>query len=369
MIVGCVKEIKTHEYRVGMTPANVKEYVKRGHKVIIEKGAGLGTKFEDQDYIDAGAVIESDVKKIFDDCDMIVKVKEPQPAELDMFHEGQILYTYLHLAADESQTKKLVEKKVKAVAYETMKRNGKLPCLTPMSEIAGRLSIQEGAKCLENPFGGRGVLLAGVPGVQRGHIVIIGGGVVGLNAAKMAIGIGARVSILDIDSARLAYIDDVFGSKIETYYSNEENITKLLKTADLVVGAVLIPGAKAPHLVKKEHLKLMKKGSVIVDVAVDQGGCIETTHATTHSEPTFEVDGIVHYCVANMPGAVALTSTLALTATTLTYGLMIADKGLEEAAKASDVIKSGINTYDGKVTFKAVADVFGYDYTDVDSLL
>ncbi len=369
MIVGCVKEIKTHEYRVGMTPANVKEYVKRGHKVIIEKGAGLGAKFEDQDYIEAGAVIETDVKKIFDDCDMIVKVKEPQPVELDMFHEGQILYTYLHLAADEYQTKKLIEKKVKAVAYETMKKDGKLPCLTPMSEIAGRLSIQEGAKCLENPFGGRGVLLPGVPGVQRGHIVIIGAGVVGMNAAKMAIGIGARVSILDINSERLAYLDDIFGSRIATHYSNEENITSLLKTADLVIGAVLIPGAKAPHLVKKEHLKLMKKGAVIVDVAVDQGGCVETTHPTTHSEPTFEVNDVVHYCVANMPGAVALTSTLALTTTTLNYGLMIADKGLEEAAKISDVIKTGINTYDGKVTFKAVADTFGLEYADIDNLI
>lgn len=369
MVVGCVKEIKTHEYRVGLTPANAKEYVKKGHTVIVETGAGLGAKFEDADYKAAGAKIESDVKKIFDSCDMIVKVKEPQPAELEMFHEGQILYTYLHLAADKFQAEKLVEKKVKAIAYETMKLNGKLPCLTPMSEIAGRLSVQEGAKCLENPFGGRGVLLAGVPGVQRGHIVIIGAGVVGMNAAKMAVGIGARVSILDINSERLAYIDDVFGAKIETVYSNEENITNLLKTADLVVGAVLIPGAKAPHLVKREHLKLMKKGAVIVDVAVDQGGCVETTHPTTHSEPTFEVDGVVHYCVANMPGAVALTSTLALTTTTLRYGLMIADKGVEEAAKMSDVIKTGINTYNGKITFKAVAEALDLEYADIDTLL
>ncbi len=369
MIVGCVKEIKRHEYRVGLTPDNVKEYVAHGHTVIMEKDAGLGAKFDDELYIKAGASIEADRKKIFDTADMIVKVKEPQPDELELFKEGQILYTYLHLAADEYQTKKLLEKKVKGVAYETMTRNGKLPCLTPMSEIAGRLSIQEGGKALEAPFGGRGVLLGGVPGVLSGHVVIIGGGVVGTNAAKMAVGLGARVTILDVSDERLAYLDDLFGSKVQTLYSTPQNIEKSIQSADLVVGAVLIPGAKAPHLVKREHLKMMKPGAVIVDVAVDQGGCVETTKATTHDEPTFTVDGIVHYCVANMPGAVSLTATEALTATTLRYGLMIADKGLEEAARMSDTVKTGINTYDGKITFEPVARAFAAEYTPVDSLL
>ncbi len=369
MIVACLKEIKKHEYRVGLTPDNVKEYIAHGHKVIIQKGAGLGAKFSDDDYVKAGATIESDVKKIFDSADMIVKVKEPQPSELDMFKEGQILYTYLHLAADEYQTNKLLEHKVKGVAYETMVRNGRLPCLTPMSQIAGRLSVQEGAKALEAPFGGRGVLLGGVPGVLSGHVIIIGGGVVGINAAQMAMGIGAKVTILDISGERLAYLDEIFGSRIQTLYSTPQNIEAALPFADLLIGAVLIPGAKAPHLIKREHLKMMKEGSVIVDVAVDQGGCVETTKPTTHDEPTFVVDGVVHYCVANMPGAVALTATHALTATTLNYGLMIADKGLEEAAKSCDTVKTGINTYDGKLTCEPVAKAFNKEYTSIDSLI
>ena len=319
--------------------------------------------------ITAGVEIQSDKKKLFDDCEMIIKVKEPQPAELDLFHEGQILYTYLHLAADEKQTRKLLDKKVKAVAYETIEVNGKLPCLTPMSEIAGRLAVQEGAKYLEKPSGGRGVLLGGVPGVKRGKVGIIGGGIVGTNAAKMAVGLGADVTILDINGDRLAYLDDIFGPRLATLYSTENNIEEVLKESDLLIGAVLIHGAKAPHLVRKKHLPMMKSGAVIVDVAVDQGGCVETTKPTTHDNPVYSIDGVVHYCVANMPGAVALTSTLALTSTTLKYGLMIADKGIEVAARENSALQTGLNTWGGKLVYKAVAEAFGIAYTPAAEIL
>ncbi len=369
MIIGCAKEIKTHEYRVGLTPPDVKNYVSRGHTVFIENNAGMGAGFENDEYIKAGALIQNDTKKLFDECEMIVKVKEPQPSELELFHEGQILYTYLHLAADEAQTQKLLQKKVKAIAYETIEVNGKLPCLTPMSEIAGRLSIQEGAKYLEKPFGGRGVLLGGVPGVQRGKIAILGAGIVGTNAAKMAVGLGADVTILDINGDRLAYLDDIFGPRLATLYSTENNIETVLRESDLIIGAVLIHGAKAPHLIRRDQLKHMKKGAVIVDVAVDQGGCVETTKPTTHDNPVYTVNDVVHYCVANMPGAVALTSTLALTSTTLKYGLIIAEKGVEEAARLSNAVRTGINTYDGKLVYKAVADSFGIEYTELDSII
>lgn len=370
MTIGSVKEIKTHEYRVGLIPAHAKAYVAHGHEVLVQKGAGEGAGFEDEDYEAAGAKIIADRKEIFDRADMIIKVKEPQPEEYELFHEGQILYTYLHLAADERQTRALMERKVKAVAYETIEtKEGALPCLKPMSEIAGRLSSQEGAKFLEKPFGGRGVLLGGVPGVQRGKVAILGGGVVGTNAAKMAVGLGADVTILDINADRLEYLDDIFGGRITTLYSNESNIEQVLKECDLLIGAVLIPGAKAPHLVKREHLKLMKKGSVICDVAVDQGGCVETTKPTTHDNPTFVIDDVVHYCVANMPGAVARTSTLALTSTTLKYGLMLADKGLETACKESEELKLGLNVYDGKVVYKEVAEAFGIEYTPAERVL
>jgi alanine dehydrogenase len=301
---------------------------------------------------------------------MIVKVKEPQSEEYDLFHPGQILFTYLHLAADREQLDALLARKIKGVAYETIRLpDGTLPCLKPMSEIAGRLSVQEGAKYLEKPFGGRGVLLGGVPGVQRGKVCILGGGVVGLNAAKMAVGIGAQVTVLDVSPARLAYLDDIFGGRLATLYATESNVAAALAESDLVIGAVLVPGAKAPKLVRRTHLKTMKKRSVIVDVAVDQGGCVETTHPTTHDQPTFEVDGVVHYCVANMPGAVSLTSTLALTSSTLGYGLMIADFGLEEALKRNADLKQGLNVYDGKVTFPGVAEAFGLAYAAPDTLL
>ncbi|MBN2348755.1 MAG: alanine dehydrogenase [Bacteroidales bacterium] len=370
MKIGCVKEIKKHEYRVGLTPSDVKSYISRGHEVKIQKDAGEAAGFEDIAYKNAGAVVVADRKEIFDWSDMIVKVKEPIPEEYDLFHENQILYTYLHLAANRELTEKLMEKNVKSVAYETIEEEeGHLPCLQPMSEIAGRLAVQEGAKYLEKTYGGRGILLGGVPGVGRGKVGIIGGGVVGTNACKIATGMGADVTILDINARRLAYLDDIFGSRITTLYSTDANIEKVLRESDLIIGAVLLPGAKAPTLVSREDLKLMKKGSVIVDVAVDQGGCIETIRPTTHDDPVYVIDEVVHYGVANMPGAVALSSTNALTSTTLPYGLMIAELGLEEACKKSNAIKLGINIYKGKCVYPNVAKAFDMPYYLIDSLL
>ena len=370
MKIGTVKEIKTHEYRVGLTPACVRAYCSRGHKVFLEKGAGINTGFEDIEYSAAGAIIIDNRQKIFDDCDMIVKVKEPLPEEYELFHEGQILYTYLHLAASKGLTEALLKKKIKAIAYETIETTeGLLPCLKPMSEIAGRLSIQEGAKYLEKPFGGRGILLGGVPGIKRGKIAILGGGVSGTNACKMAVGIGADVTILDIDSNRLAYLDDIFGTQITTLYSNDDNIEYVLGQSDLAVGAVLIHGAKAPHLIKRKHLPLMKKGAVIVDISVDQGGCVETTKPTTHDKPVYIIDDVVHYCVANMPGAVALSSTFALTGTTLRYGLMIAEYGFEKACQKSEELALGVNLYMGKCVYENVAKSLGIDYILLKSIL
>lgn len=370
MQIGCVKEIKKHEYRVGLTPSCVKSYVSRGHKVAIEKGAGEAAGFKDIDYESAGALIFEDVQSIYKMSEMIIKVKEPQPEEYDYYHEDQILYTYLHLAADKQLTEALLMRKVKGVAYETIEEEGgHLPCLQPMSEIAGRLSIQEGAKYLEKTFGGRGVLLGGVPGVKRGKVGIIGGGVVGTNACKIATGIGADVTILDVDSQRLAYLDDIFGSRITALYSTDSNIENVLRESDLIICAVLLHGAKTPKLITRNHLKIMKPGSVIVDVAVDQGGCTETTRPTTHDDPVYVVDGIVHYCVANMPGVVALSSTNALTSTTLPYGLMIAEHGLEEASKLSQALTLGVNTYKGKCVYKNVAVAFGLKYYELNELL
>lgn len=370
MKIGCLKEIKRHEYRVGLIPSDVKSYISRGHEVMMQEKAGLEAGFEDNEYEQAGAKIVSDVKKIFDFSEMIVKVKEPLPEEYDLFHENQILYTYLHLAACRPLTDALMQKKIKGVAYETIEdKNGQLPCLTPMSEIAGRLAVQEGAKYLEKTFGGRGVLLGGVPGVERGKVGIIGGGVVGTNACKIATGMGAEVTILDVNARRLGYLDDIFGSRITTLYSTDANIEKLLKESDLLIGAVLLAGAKAPTLVNRDHLKLMKKGAVIVDVAVDQGGCVETIRPTTHDNPIYEIDGIIHYGVANMPGAVALTSTKALTSATLPYGLMIAELGLEEASRKSEALKKGINVYNGNCVYKSVANAFGIEYTPVEKFI
>jgi alanine dehydrogenase len=370
MKIGCVTEIKKHEYRVGLTPQCVAAYVGKGHSVTMQAGAGLGAGFADDEYLRAGAKIENEAAKIFAGADMIVKVKEPQPSEYGLLREGQILFTYLHLAADERQTRALLDRKIIGIAYETIRHeDGTLPCLKPMSEIAGRLSIQEGAKYLERPFGGRGVLLGGVPGVPRGKVAILGGGVVGMNAAKMAAGLGADVTVLDVNANRLAYIDDIFRGSVATLYSTEGNIRAILPQCDLVVGAVLIPGARAPRLIRKEHLSLMKKRSVIVDVAVDQGGCVETTRPTTHDDPVYEVDGIVHYCVANMPGAVALTSTIALTSSTLHYGLKIADKGAEAALKENADLRKGLNVYRGACTCAEVGAAFSIGCEDPDTVL
>ena len=369
MKVGCVKEIKNNEYRVGMTPDNVKSYTNAGHVVYIEKGAGEGSGFTDAEYEAAGAVMTDTAKEVWDACEMMIKVKEPLKEEYKYFHKDLILYTYLHLAADRPLTDALLEAGVKGVAYETLiERNRTIPLLAPMSQIAGRLSVQEGAKYLEKPFGGKGMLLSGVPGTPKAKVVILGAGIVGTNACKIAVGMGADVTIFDINLERLAYLDDIFGARIQTMYSTDAAIENAVKDADLVIGCVLIPGKAAPKVMKKAYLKEMKPGSVIVDVAVDQGGCCETTKVTYHDNPTFVVDGVVHYCVGNMPGAVPRTSTIALTNATLKYGLQIADKGLENACKENDVIYSGINTYGGKLTCKNVADSFEVGYTEIKEL-
>jgi alanine dehydrogenase len=369
MRIGCVKEIKKQEYRVGMTPDNAGSYVNAGHEVYVESGLGVGSGFPDSEYEEAGARIVGTAKEVWDISEMMVKVKEPLPEEYPLFHEGLILYTYLHLAADKPLTEALLESGVKGVAYETlMERDKSLPLLAPMSQIAGRLSVQEGAKYLEKMYGGEGVLLAGVPGTQKADIVIIGGGSVGTNACKIAAGMGANVTIMDVNTQRLQYLDDIFGARIQTLVSNDRNIEKALRNADLVIGCVLIPGKAAPKVIKKKYLQQMKKGAVIVDVAVDQGGCCETTKMTYHNDPIYTVDGVVHYCVGNMPGAVPRTSTIALTNATLRYGLEIAKNGLEEACRENEVIYSAVNTYQGKVTYQNVALSLGMEYTDIKSL-
>lgn len=370
MIIGLVKEIKNNEFRVGLTPGAVRAYVRAGHRVLVERGAGLGSGFPDEEYTAVGAVIEDLAETVWGKAGMIVKVKEPIESEYRHFRKDQILYTYLHLAAEEPLTKALLEAGMKAVAYETIVGpGGGLPCLAPMSEIAGRMSVQEGAKYLEKTYGGRGVLLSGVPGVERGSVVILGGGSVGTNACKIAVGMGASVTVLDINLKRLEYLDDIFPRQITTLYSTHENIVKAIAQADLVVGAVLLPGRAAPKLIKREDLAIMKPGAVIVDVAVDQGGCVETSHATTHGDPVFNVDGVVHYCVANMPGAVARTSTQALVNATLSYGLELAGKGVEGACKADPGLMEGLNCYDGKCTCPGVAEALGLDYVNPVELL
>lgn len=369
MKIGCVKEIKNNEFRVGITPDNVKSYTNAGHVVYIEKGAGEGSCFTDEEYKEAGAVLIDTAKEVWDTCEMMIKVKEPLEEEYKYFHKDLILYTYLHLAADRPLTDAMLKAGVKGVAYETLiERNRSIPLLAPMSQIAGRLSVQEGAKYLEKPFGGKGMLLSGVPGTPKAKVVILGAGNVGTNACKIAVGMGADVTIFDISLERLAYLDDIFGARIQTMYSTDAAIEKAVKDADLVIGCVLIPGKAAPKVMKKAYLKEMQPGSVIVDVAVDQGGCCETTKVTYHDNPTFVVDGVVHYCVGNMPGAVPRTSTIALTNATLKYGFQIAGKGLEQACKENDVIYSGINTYDGKLTCKNVADSFNVEHTEIKEL-
>lgn len=370
MKVGTVREIKTREYRVGLTPSGVKTFVAHGHAVLVEKGAGAAAGFSDDEYQFAGAQLVNTPDDVFSAVDMIVKVKEPLPRECGLLRTGQILFTYLHLAASKELTDALLKREVKAVAYETIETDTHaLPCLRPMSEIAGRLAVQEGAKYLEKTYGGRGVLLSGVPGVQKGKVAIIGAGTVGANAAKIAVGLGADVTILDVRGERLAYLDDIFSGHLTTLYSTEANIENVLHQSDLVIGAVLVPGAKAPVVVRRDHLKLMKPGAVIVDVAVDQGGCVATTHPTTHDDPIFIVDGVVHYCVANMPGAVALTSTEALANTTLPYGLAIADLGLESACRKDAALLKGLNVYRGSCVNPAVANAFGLLYVPPASVI
>lgn len=370
MKIGVVSEVKNNEFRVGLTPGAVSSYVHAGHEVLVEKGAGLEAGFPDEEYAEAGAKLADEAKEVWDSVDMIVKVKEPVESEYQYFREDLILYTYLHLAADEPLTKALLESGMKAVAYETIEdKQGGLPCLVPMSEIAGRMSVQEGAKYLERPMGGRGVLLGGVPGVERGNVVIIGGGTVGTNACRIAIGMGANVTILDVSGRRLTYLDDIFQNQITTLYSTRANIQKAIAKADLVIGAVLLPGRKTPNLMKREDLKLMKPGAVIVDVAVDQGGCIETSHPTTHADPVFTVENVLHYCVANMPGAVSRTSTLALVNATLPYGLRIANKGLESACISEPGLLAGLNTYKGHCTYQGVAESFDLQYVDPATVL
>lgn len=370
MLVGVPKEIKNHEYRVGLVPASVRELIHHGHQVIVETQAGSGIGISDEDYVAAGAEIVSSAAEVFERAEMVVKVKEPQPNECKMLRPGQVLYTYLHLAPDPEQTRLLVESGCIAIAYETVTdANGGLPLLAPMSEVAGRMSVQAGAHALEKAQGGRGVLMGGVPGVQPAKVVVIGGGVSGTHAAKMAVGMGADVTILERSLPRLRQLDDIFRGSVKTAYSTVDKLEELVIDADLVIGAVLIPGAAAPKLITRDILKKMHDGAVFVDIAIDQGGCAETSHATTHAEPTFVEDGVVHYCVANMPGGVARTSTFALNNATLPGALALADKGYRKALADDVHLRHGLNVHEGKVTYKAVADVLGYEYLPAEEAL
>ena len=370
MLIGVPKEIKNNEFRVGLTPPSVHELVARGHRVIVQTGAGAGIGLTDEQYTAAGATIVPSAQEIFAQAEMVVKVKEPQPQECAMLRPGQILYTYLHLAPDPEQTAALVKSGAVCIAYETITGpGGGLPLLAPMSEVAGRMAIQAGASHLEKSKGGAGILLGGVPGVAAGHIVIIGAGVVGTNALQMAVGIGARVTVLDKNVDRLRQLDLVYGNRISTLYSNAHAIEEAVLSADLVIGGVLVPGAAAPKLVTRDMVSKMKKGSVVVDVAIDQGGCFETSHPTTHADPTFVVDGVVHYCVANMPGAVARTSTFALNNATIAHAVALANKGWRQAMRDDVHLKNGLNVCEGKVTYAAVAKDLGYDYVPADTLL
>jgi alanine dehydrogenase len=356
MKIGVPREIKAHEYRVGMTPHCVRAYRQAGHEVIVECGSGIGSGYEDEEYEESGAQITDSGRRVYEQSQMIVKVKEPLPEEYGLLQRDQILFTYLHLAANRELAEALMKAGVSAVAYETIELDdGSLPCLTPMSEIAGRLSVQEGAKYLEKEFGGRGILLGGVPGVRRGTVGILGGGVVGTNACKIAVGVGANVIVLDTNASRLAYLDDIFGNSVTTLYATDANIESVLSESDILIGAVLVAGEATPRLIRRSHLSIMKQGAVIVDVSVDQGGCAETTTPTTHDDPIYIVDGIVHYCVSNMPGAVARSSTIALTSVTLPYGLQIADLGVDEVVAQNRAIGKGLNIHDGRCVHPGVA--------------
>ena len=370
VIIGVPAEIKNNEFRVGLTPAGAAEFIRHGHEVIVEKGAGAGSSFTDQMYEHVGARFLDTAEEIFAAADMIIKVKEPQPVEVERLRPGQILYTYLHLAPDLPQTEGLVKSGAVCIAYETVELpNRYLPLLAPMSEVAGRMAAQVGAAYLQKPNGGRGVLMGGVAGVLPANVVVLGAGVVGFNAAYVAKGMGAHVTVMDVNLDRLRYIEDVWGNSIRTLFSNRHNVAEMIIEADLVIGAVLLPGAKAPYLVTRDMLPTMKRGAVIVDVSVDQGGCIETTHPTTHADPTFMVDDVLHYGVANMPGAVPHTSTLALVNATLGYGLAIADKGWKQAVIDDPALAKGVNVLDGKITYRPVAEAHEMPYTPLQELL
>lgn len=370
MVVGCVREIKHKEYRVGLTPADVREYVAHGHTVLLEAGAGAAAGYPDEQYVTAGAAIAQNADEVWAACDMVVKVKEPLEEEYPKIREGQLLFTYLHLAASKPLTQAMLQSGCAAVAYETVRGvRGGLPLLRPMSEVAGRLSVQEGAKCLERPQGGLGLLLGGVPGVPAAKVLVLGGGVVGSAALKIAVGMEADITVLDTNLERLAYLDDLYGGRIHTLYSTKSAVEEALPTADLVIGAVLLPGAAAPKLLERRHLAMMRPGAVIVDVAVDQGGCCETTHPTYHDDPTYVVDGVVHYCVANMPGAVPRTSTRALTNATLPYGLALADYGLEDAIRKDAGLAEGLNCFYGSLTCRQVAQSLDLPYTPMEQAL
>jgi alanine dehydrogenase len=363
MLIGVPKEIKNHEYRIGLTPAGARELIAHGHQVMVQRDGGKSIGLTDELYEKAGAEIVDTPEEIFERAEMIIKVKEPQPNECKMLRKGQVLYTYLHLAPDPEQTRLLVESGCTAIAYETVTdRSGGLPLLAPMSEVAGRMSIQAGAHALERAQGGSGVLLGGVPGVRPAEVMVLGGGVVGLHAARMAMGLGANVTLFDRSLPRLRYIDELYGDRLTTLYSTHDAVEEYLSETDLVIGAVLIPGASAPKLVTRDQLALMRPGSVLVDVAIDQGGCFETSKATTHQDPTYEVDGIIHYCVANMPGGVARTSTFALTNATLPFAVQLANKGARQAMLDDEHLRNGLNVHEGKITYQAVARDLGYDY-------
>ncbi|MBP7738392.1 MAG: alanine dehydrogenase [Spirochaetes bacterium] len=363
MKIGVPREIKSQEKRVALTPAGVAELVRRGHTVLVENEAGVGSSIADSDFIASGAIISESAERVWEESDMIVKVKEPIDVEYPLMREGQILFTYLHLAADEPLTRVLLKNKVTGIAYETVQGNdGSLPLLTPMSEVAGRLSLQAGCRCLESTSRGRGILLAGVPGVKPAEVAIIGGGVSGINAAHMAVGMGARVTILDINAERLSYLEDIFHSRIVTLMSNALNVQRCLAESDLVIGAVLIPGAKAPKLISGKDLSIMKKGAALVDIAIDQGGCAETSRPTTHVDPIYIENNVVHYCVANMPGAVPITSTYALTNVTLPYAITIADMGADDALRSVPALLKGLNAYNGQLTNEQVARAHGMEY-------
>ncbi len=370
MIIGVPKEIKNNENRVALTPAGVAEFRKNGHTVYVQSTAGVGSGFEDAEYEKAGATILPAIEAVYAIAEMIVKVKEPIASEYALIKENQLLFTYFHFASSEPLTHAMIERNAVCLAYETVEKTDRsLPLLVPMSEVAGRMAIQEGAKYLEKPMGGRGILLGGVAGVKPANVLILGGGIVGTQAAKMATGLGANVTIVDVSLNRLRYLEDILPANADTVMSNEYNIRQLVSQSDLIVGAVLIPGAKAPHLITRDMLSLMKKGTVLVDVAVDQGGCIETCTPTTHENPTYEIEGIVHYCVANMPGAVPYTSTLALTNATLPYAIQLANKGWQIACAQSEELKKGLNVVNGKIVYKAVADAWGLQYTPLEEVL